>query len=76
MFLHYVLQNIKNYSLLMFVKGDSGAPLLQIMTDNRVTHLGISSFVSGNGCENPEPAGYTRTYSYVDWIKSVTDITT
>lgn len=37
-------------------------------------HVGVASFISQNGCETPEPSGYTRTFPYVDWIKSVTGI--
>jgi hypothetical protein len=37
-------------------------------------HVGVSSFFSGNGCETTDPSGYTRTYPYIDWIKSVTGL--
>jgi hypothetical protein len=35
--------------------------------------VGISSFVSGNGCESSDPSGFTRTYPYNDWIKNITN---
>ncbi|RZC37325.1 brachyurin-like, partial [Asbolus verrucosus] len=54
--------------------GDSGAPLIQSLTDGRMVPVGISSFVSGNGCESVDPSGYTRIYPYLDWIRNVTNI--
>lgn len=34
--------------------------------------IGISSFVSANGCESTYPSGYTRVYGYKDWINNIT----
>lgn len=53
------------------IQGDTGSPLLLRM-NYLFMHVGIASFHSGNGCESSDPSGYTRTYSYVDWIRSVT----
>ncbi|XP_044266148.1 transmembrane protease serine 2-like [Tribolium madens] len=54
--------------------GDTGSPLIDIFNIYYTVHVGIASFVSGNGCESTDPSGYTRTYNYVDWIKNVTTI--
>ncbi|KAJ3656404.1 hypothetical protein Zmor_015484 [Zophobas morio] len=54
--------------------GDSGSPLIQYALNQKATVVAVSSFFSGNGCESTDPSGFTRTYPYVDWIKSVTDI--
>ncbi|KAJ3656027.1 hypothetical protein Zmor_015132 [Zophobas morio] len=53
--------------------GDTGSPLIDHQTLwGTPTIVGISSFMSANGCENTDPSGYTRTYYYIDWIKNVT----
>ncbi|XP_064212796.1 brachyurin [Tribolium castaneum] len=54
--------------------GDTGSPLIDVYSIYYTVHVGIASFVSGNGCESTDPSGYTRTYNYVDWIKNVTSI--
>nr|XP_008199316.2 PREDICTED: brachyurin-like [Tribolium castaneum] len=57
-----------------FWKGDSGTPLVRYSNGPRTTHVGVASFISKNGCDTPEPSGYTRTYPFVDWIRNVTNI--
>jgi secreted trypsin-like serine protease len=57
-----------------FCRGDTGTPLVRFSNGPVTTHMGIASFISKNGCDTPEPSGYTRTYPYVDWIRNVTDI--
>ncbi|XP_044268049.1 brachyurin-like isoform X2 [Tribolium madens] len=52
--------------------GDTGSPLILLHPRGVTEHVGISSFVSFNGCETPEPSGYTRTYLYNDWINNTT----
>nr|XP_015835213.1 PREDICTED: transmembrane protease serine 9 [Tribolium castaneum] len=53
--------------------GDIGSPLIEhIYNPQSVRHAGVSSFISGNGCDQPHPSGYTRTYLYLDWIANVT----
>ncbi|XP_063914165.1 brachyurin-like [Zophobas morio] len=52
--------------------GDTGSPLVQWIRGVYSTHVGISSFVSANGCESTDPSGYTRTYPYLSWIRNVT----
>jgi len=52
-------------------KGDSGGPLVLVSKKELV---GIASFVSTKGCESGEPAGFTRVTSYLQWIKSVSDV--
>ncbi|XP_022218649.2 serine protease 1-like [Drosophila obscura] len=51
--------------------GDSGGPLVQ-QSSNKL--IGVTSFVSSAGCESGAPAGFTRTTSYLDWIKTNTGI--
>ncbi|KAJ3632566.1 hypothetical protein MTP99_009566 [Tenebrio molitor] len=53
--------------------GDSGGPLVQYYGSDLSVIVGISSFVSGNGCESSDPSGFTRTYPYNDWIKNITN---
>ncbi|XP_063914156.1 brachyurin-like [Zophobas morio] len=52
--------------------GDTGSPLVQIVNRDQALIPAIASFVSMNGCESPEPSGFTRVFTYVDWIKNVT----
>ncbi|KAJ3656376.1 hypothetical protein Zmor_015459 [Zophobas morio] len=52
--------------------GDTGSRLVQWIRGVYSTHVGISSFVSANGCESTDPSGYTRTYPYLSWIRNVT----
>nr|XP_015835202.1 PREDICTED: serine protease H115 isoform X1 [Tribolium castaneum] len=54
--------------------GDSGGPLIQYVYGQSATHVGVSSFFSGNGCESTDPSGFTRTFPYVEWIRNVTQI--
>ncbi|KAJ3656418.1 hypothetical protein Zmor_015498 [Zophobas morio] len=57
--------------------GDSGSPLVHYDSVSKsIRHVGISTFISGNGCESLDPSGYTRTYSYKSWITNVTGIIT
>jgi secreted trypsin-like serine protease len=52
-------------------RGDLGSPLVQY--GGSVTyHVGISSFISSNGCESTDPSGFTRTAPYVEWINNIT----
>ncbi|KAJ3634315.1 hypothetical protein MTP99_011200 [Tenebrio molitor] len=53
--------------------GDMGTPLLQHVGRGYYLIVGVASFISGNGCESTDPSGYTRTFSYMDWIKNVTN---
>lgn len=66
------LNSIKTYFHYFVNQGDTGSPLIDIYTKYHEVHVGISSFVSGNGCESTDPSGYTRTLPYVEWIKNVT----
>ncbi|XP_063913800.1 brachyurin-like [Zophobas morio] len=51
--------------------GDTGGPLVLMHPRGYAEFVGISSFISANGCESPDPSGYTRVYSHLDWIKGV-----
>lgn len=53
-------------------QGDIGGPLVNVYGKHELVHVGIASFISGNGCESTDPSGFTRTYPYVDWIKNIT----
>jgi secreted trypsin-like serine protease len=55
--------------------GDTGSPLVVVVALGNAQLVGVSSFISGNGCESTDPSGYTRVYPYVEWIKNVTNIT-
>ncbi|KAJ3656387.1 hypothetical protein Zmor_015469 [Zophobas morio] len=51
--------------------GDTGSAAIQHAGRGWTIVVGISTFVSGNGCESTDPSGYTRVYHYNDWIRSV-----
>ncbi|XP_060655518.1 serine protease 1-like [Drosophila nasuta] len=51
--------------------GDSGGPL--VLKSNNV-QVGLTSFGAAAGCQKGYPAAFTRTTSYLDWIKSNTGI--
>jgi secreted trypsin-like serine protease len=53
-------------------QGDLGSPLIQYGISSITYHVGISSFISSNGCESTDPSGFTRTAPYVEWITNVT----
>ncbi|KAL0878492.1 hypothetical protein ABMA27_003586 [Loxostege sticticalis] len=48
--------------------GDSGGPLTVGSGNNRQL-IGISSFVSRNGCSRGHPAGFARVTSFNSWIR-------
>lgn len=50
--------------------GDSGGPLVSRANG---TLIGIAAFVI-NGCETGAPQGFTNVYSYLRWIKRVTNL--
>jgi secreted trypsin-like serine protease len=52
--------------------GDTGSALVEAYGKYELVHVGVASFVSGNGCESTDPSGFTRTYPYVSWIKNIT----
>lgn len=56
------------------LQGDSGGPLIHVLNGSRYVLVGISSFISSNGCESTNPSGYIRAYPYVDWIRNTTSI--
>lgn len=51
--------------------GDSGGPL--VLASSKV-QIGLTSFGAAAGCEKGYPAAFTRTTSYLNWIKSNTGI--
>ncbi|KAG6445775.1 hypothetical protein O3G_MSEX004117 [Manduca sexta] len=50
-------------------QSDSGGPL-STFVDGRPVLIGVTSFVSGLGCQAGRPAGYARVTSYVPWIQT------
>lgn len=55
-------------------QGDSGGPLMYLGEDKRWTLVGIVSF--GHSCASPNfPGVYTRTPSYIDWIRQHVNFT-
>lgn len=67
-------QKMNNLVFLIIFQGDTGSPLITRMRTGVMEHIGIASFVSGNGCETTEPSGFTRTHPYVDWLTDITNI--
>ncbi|XP_063913451.1 brachyurin-like [Zophobas morio] len=53
-------------------RGDLGSPLIQYGGSSLTYLVGLSSWISGNGCESTDPSGFTRIYAYVSWINNVT----
>jgi secreted trypsin-like serine protease len=52
-------------------RGDLGSPLVEYVGP-LIFAVGVSSFISSNGCESPDPSGYTRTRPYFEWIMNTT----
>jgi secreted trypsin-like serine protease len=50
--------------------GDTGSPLVEYLS-RLYWIVGVSSFLSGNGCESTDPSGYTRIFPYTDWIRTI-----
>lgn len=64
---------MENSNLNFQCMGDSGGPLI-LEKDERVSLVGIVSFVSSRGCGYGDPSGYTNVAKYLDWISQVTGI--
>lgn len=55
------------------LQGDSGGPLNCRSSDGRWYVEGVTSFVSGHGCNTPQkPTVFTRVASFIPWISEVT----
>ncbi|KAH8333158.1 hypothetical protein KR074_009391, partial [Drosophila pseudoananassae] len=52
-------------------QGDSGGPLV---THDGNKLVGVSNFVSSNGCQSGAPAGFQRVTYHLDWIRDHTGI--
>lgn len=53
-------------------QGDSGGPLNCKGRDGKWFVEGVSSFVSGKGCNTPKkPSVFTRVASFIPWITEV-----
>jgi secreted trypsin-like serine protease len=51
--------------------GDNGGPLV-ITNGKYFLLIGVSSFISANGCESTDPSGFTRVRPYTEWINNIT----
>lgn len=49
--------------------GDSGGPLSTVINGMDVL-IGVASFVSTNGCTAGDPAGFSRTSAFAEWIQT------
>jgi secreted trypsin-like serine protease len=65
------LQLSESLNVNLYFKGDNGSPLL---LPSSLWVFGVASFISGNGCENTEPSGFTRILPYVSWINNITRV--
>jgi secreted trypsin-like serine protease len=52
-------------------QGDNGGPLV-ITNGKYFLLIGVSSFISANGCESTDPSGFTRVRPYTEWINNIT----
>lgn len=52
--------------------GDSGGPLVYKVNDILTYLVGVTSFVSGKGCDSGELAAFGRVSSHHDWIETNT----
>ncbi|XP_037939616.1 serine protease 3-like [Teleopsis dalmanni] len=52
-------------------QGDSGGPL--VLESDRIL-VGVTSFVSSNGCASGAPAGFARVTNFLPWIKEISGI--
>lgn len=54
-------------------QGDSGGALVMSQGDD-IVQIGITSFVSQEGCTVGMPQGFTRVSSFLDFIEATTGI--
>ncbi|XP_068897256.1 brachyurin-like isoform X3 [Tenebrio molitor] len=55
-----------------FCFGDVGGALLGTApVGDHTIQVGVSSFISQNGCESLDPTGYTRTDAYFQWMHNI-----
>lgn len=52
--------------------GDSGGPLVYQANDTTTYLVGVTSFVSGKGCDSGELAAFGRVSAHHDWIETNT----
>ncbi|PZC84934.1 hypothetical protein B5X24_HaOG200509 [Helicoverpa armigera] len=56
-------------------KGDNGGPMTIFYNATEVDILvGVTSFISADGCNDNRPSVFTRVQRYLDWINQVTGI--
>ena len=51
--------------------GDSGGPLASYGSDGKLVLIGVSSFISGQGCEAVAPRVATRVSAHMNWINYI-----
>lgn len=69
-----IILNMSDSIITLLLQGDTGSPLIQVVSRGRQLHVGIQTFISGNGCQSTDPSGYTRTYSYIEWIRNTSNV--
>jgi secreted trypsin-like serine protease len=69
-----IISKILNCSAQDVFQGDTGSPLVYLIKFGNALLQGVSSFVSGRGCESTDPSGYTRVFAYADWIINITGV--
>ncbi|GFY62019.1 chymotrypsin-like elastase family member 2A [Trichonephila inaurata madagascariensis] len=67
----YELLFLRNVQLLVINTGDSGSPaVFEDSGSGKPVAVGIASFISFLRCGPPQiPSVYTRTSSYIDWLR-------
>jgi hypothetical protein len=50
----------------VIIKGDTGSALIQDIGKYKI-HIGIASFISGNGCESTDPSGIYSSWTGTDF---------
>lgn len=53
--------------------GESGSPYVVHEADGNPTQIGVTSFISGLGCERGRPSVFARLPLYLSWIEIATD---
>jgi Trypsin len=57
---------LHRFYLFFYFQGDSGGPLVLMDSEGNYRQIGISSFVSWQGCAVGDPGAFTRVSSYTD----------
>lgn len=68
------LFSAKSFKIFSLLQNDSGSPMVVVEADNNPTLVGISSFISGVGCNSNRSTVYLRISFYLRWIQQTTGI--